>query len=95
MASIGFSAGDITSGITLVKDLIIALQDSRGSFKDYLDLISELRSLEAALVDIKNLRFSPQQYRQQIVLGDAVSRCRVIEQVSATSSAKWVAVSLA
>jgi hypothetical protein len=68
----GFSAGGIT-GISLVKDLITAIQDSKGSSKEYLGLISELRGLESALLEVKKLPFRSEQ---QAVLREAVVRCR-------------------
>ena len=72
----GFSAGDIIAGIKLVKDLITAIQDSKGSSKEYLELISELRGLESALFGVKKLPLRSEQYQQQAVLREAVIRCR-------------------
>src|SRR2546421_12858839 len=43
-----FSVGDFVSGISLVRNLIKALQESGGSSREYLELIAELRSLETA-----------------------------------------------
>jgi hypothetical protein len=37
-ATFGFSIGDFISGIILVKDIVQALSDSRGSSKEYVDL---------------------------------------------------------
>jgi uncharacterized protein YbjQ (UPF0145 family) len=52
-AAFGFSAGDFITGINLVKDIIKALNDSRGSSKEYLEVITELRGLEVALIHVK------------------------------------------
>lgn len=73
----GVSTGDIISGIKLVKDLIVALQDSKGSSKEYLQLISELRSLESALTGVKNICFNHQQLGHEVVLREAIRQCRV------------------
>jgi hypothetical protein len=51
----GFSAGDFITGINLVRDIIKALRDSTGSQREYLELITELRGLELALIQIKAL----------------------------------------
>lgn len=55
MVGIGFSFGDIVSGIDLIKDLIRALEDSTGSSAEYRQLVSELRYLKKALKDISKL----------------------------------------
>jgi len=57
----GFSTGDFIAGINLVQELIKALNDSRGSSKEYLELIAELRSLETALLEVKTLDLAVEQ----------------------------------
>jgi hypothetical protein len=49
----GFSIGDFITSINLVKDIIKALNDSKGSSKEYLEVILELRNLEGSLVLVK------------------------------------------
>ncbi|KAL9611132.1 MAG: hypothetical protein Q9167_004212 [Letrouitia subvulpina] len=51
----GFSFGDFVGGILLVKDLINALQESKGGKADYRNLMNELYSLERAMVAIKEI----------------------------------------
>ena len=72
----GFSAGDFITGINLVRDIIKALRDSTGSQREYLELITELRGLELALVQIKALHPQVQQDAQRAVLTQAVSDCQ-------------------
>jgi len=85
----GFSAGDIITGISLVKDLITAIQDSKGSSKEYLELISELRGLESALLEVKKLPFRSEQHQQQAVLREAVVRCRTCIDDFLTTMTKY------
>ena len=72
----GFSTGDTITGIGLIKDLITAIQDSKGSSREYLEVISELWGLESALLEVKKLPFRDEQHQQQAVLREAVVRCR-------------------
>jgi hypothetical protein len=72
----GFSAGDFIAGINLVRDITKALRDSTGSQREYLELITELRGLELALVQIKALYPQVQQDAQRAVLTQAVSDCQ-------------------
>jgi hypothetical protein len=56
--SIGFtfgSLGDILSLCILVKDLVAALDNSRGSSADYQELIRELWTLDRALLEVGQL----------------------------------------
>lgn len=61
-AALGFSFGDFVAGILLVKDLINALQESKGGKADYRNLMNDLYSLERALVAIKNLSLEGGQH---------------------------------
>jgi hypothetical protein len=74
--SFGFSATDFVAGISLVKDLIQALQDSKGSSKEYLELITELRSLETALIEVKSLDLEVEQRAQRAALREAATECQ-------------------
>ena len=51
----GFSIGDFVAGIGLVRDVIEALQASSSSTARYQGLISELFTLERALLEVKKL----------------------------------------
>jgi hypothetical protein len=54
MASVfGFSIGDFVIIFYLIKDIVRALNNSKGSSKEYLQVISELQGLELALIQIK------------------------------------------
>ena len=72
----GFSFGDMVSGISLVKDLIRALQDSGGATADYRSLMSELYGLERALIAIKELSLSEGADGYQAVR-QAVGQCQI------------------
>ena len=72
----GFSTGDFIAGINLVKDVIKALQDSKGSSKEYLELITELRTLEIALLEIKALDLQIEQRTQRAALRHAATQCQ-------------------
>jgi hypothetical protein len=52
-AAFGFSIGDFINGIILVKDVIQALSDSRGSSKEYSETMSQLHILKLALGQIE------------------------------------------
>lgn len=72
----GFSFGDFTAGVKLVKDLIIALNDSVGAKLQYRRLISELISLERALTEVRHLQVEDSQASQKIALEQAALQCQ-------------------
>jgi hypothetical protein len=72
----GFSTGDFIAGINLVRDVVKALQDSKGSSKEYLELIAELRTLETALLEVKALDLQIEQRDQRTALRTAVKECQ-------------------
>ena len=72
----GFSFGDMVSGISLVKDLIRALQDSGGATADYRGLMSELYGLERALIAIKELSL-PEDADGYQAVRQGVGQCQI------------------
>ena len=52
-SAFGFSIGDFVTSFYLVKDIIKALNDTKGSSKEYLQVIAELRGLEVALLQVR------------------------------------------
>ena len=58
VATFGFSFGDFVAGILLIRDLIDALNESQGASADFRNLMTELYSLENALIAIKNLNLN-------------------------------------
>jgi hypothetical protein len=72
----GFSVGDFVAGIKLVKDLIDSLDEAAGAGPAYRRLAAELRSLERALTEVKNLRIHPSQAAQKVALEQAASQCQ-------------------
>ena len=51
----GFGVDDVIAGIKLIRQVVKALQDHRGSSVEYLEAIAELRALETCLVEVKAL----------------------------------------
>ncbi|KAI9713535.1 MAG: hypothetical protein M1820_000917 [Bogoriella megaspora] len=49
------SVGDIISVSLLIKDLVVALSDSKGSVKEYEEAVRELQSLDKALLEVEAL----------------------------------------
>jgi hypothetical protein len=80
-AFFGFSAGDFMTGITLVKDIIKALNDSKGSSKEYLEVIAELRGLEIALIHVRAQYNDTAQIAQRSALRQAVQDCETCIEV--------------
>jgi hypothetical protein len=72
----GFSVGDFINGINLIKELIDALNESRGSSQEFIEVINELYSLERALLEVKTLQFSSAETVQHAALLQAVGHCR-------------------
>lgn len=73
----GFSVGDFIAGISLVRKLIRALNDSTGSCASYRQLISELLDLDEALTGVSKLRLDPTQTAQKIALDHVASKCEL------------------
>jgi DNA-binding transcriptional regulator YbjK len=76
MAGFGFSVGDFINGINLIKTLIEALHESRGSSQEFLEVINELYSLERALLEVKTMQFSEKESVQHAAVLQAVALCR-------------------
>jgi hypothetical protein len=72
----GFSVGDFVAGIKLVKDLIDSLDEAVGARPIYRRLTAELRSLERALTEVKNLQVHASQACQKVALEQAASQCQ-------------------
>ena len=75
-AAFGFSIGDFINGINFVKDVIQALSESRGSSNEYVELRTQIESLEIALSQVQ----SQSPFIQEIVhpgaLVSALTACR-------------------
>ena len=72
----GFSAGDFIAAIELVGTVIDALRTSSNASLEYRELISQLLSLETALIQVKGLEFEESQYAEVIALRQAAAQCR-------------------
>lgn len=73
----GFSVGDFIAGVTLVRRLIRALNDSAGARASYRQLISELFDLDEALTGVSNLQLDPAQTAQKFALERVASQCQL------------------
>lgn len=76
--SVGFgvSAGDFIAAIELVGTIIDSLRRSGSASSEFRELISQLLSLEAALLEVKRLEFEVSQYAEVIALREAAAQCR-------------------
>jgi hypothetical protein len=64
----GFSTGDFIAAIELVGTVVDALRSSGNAGAEYRELVSQLLSLEAALIQVKRLEFEESQYAEVIAL---------------------------
>lgn len=74
--SFGFSAGDFISALELVGTVISALRSSGGSSSEYRALVSQLYTLETALLEVKRLELDEEQHAQVIALRQAAAQCQ-------------------
>jgi hypothetical protein len=72
----GVSVGDFISGLEFIGELIQALKDSTGSKKDYCELISELESLERALIQVKDVKVDVALQLQKDEVKNAAVQCQ-------------------
>jgi hypothetical protein len=75
-SAFGFSVGDIISGISLIRDLIKALEDGAGSGQEYRGLIGELYGLEKAILQVKQLDIPEPLQVQKKALDHAIRECQ-------------------
>ncbi|KAI9865708.1 MAG: hypothetical protein M1813_002166 [Trichoglossum hirsutum] len=82
----GFSIGDFVNSLSVIKDLIDALQDASGARADYHELVAELRGLERGLIAIQELNINEDQQlrwvskivgkRRFLAVAQAAAGCR-------------------
>lgn len=72
----GFSADDFISALNLVGTVISALRDAGGAGSEYRELISELYTLESALIRVKNVELEDSQAAERAGLRQAASQCQ-------------------
>ena len=72
----GFSAGDFLAALNLVSTVVDALRDSGESSTEYREIISQLFSLETALISVKRIELDDAQQAERIALMQAVSQCQ-------------------
>ncbi|CZR66941.1 uncharacterized protein PAC_16841 [Phialocephala subalpina] len=72
----GFSAGDFIAALQLVSTVIDALRDSGDSSTEYRALISQLFTLEIALLTVKRLEVDDEQHAEFIALRQAACQCQ-------------------
>jgi hypothetical protein len=72
----GFSTGDFIAALQLVSTVIDALRDSGDSSTEYRALISQLLTLETALLKVKRLDVDEEQHVEVIALSQAACQCQ-------------------
>ncbi|OBT71103.1 hypothetical protein VF21_09512 [Pseudogymnoascus sp. 05NY08] len=72
----GFSTGDFIAAVELVSTVVGALRESGNSSTEYQTLISQLYTLEAALLRVKQLNLDDTQHLEAIALRQAASQCQ-------------------
>jgi hypothetical protein len=72
----GFSIGDFISALELVGTVIDALRSSGAATGSYRELLSQLLSLESALLQVRKIEFEDSQYAEVIALRQAAAQCR-------------------
>ena len=72
----GFSAGDFISALELVSTIVDALRSSGSSSTEYRALISQLYTLETALLRVKRLELDESQHAEVVALRQAASQCQ-------------------
>lgn len=85
----GFSAGDFISGISLLKQIIRALNDTVGSRASYRQLISELLNLDEALGRAKDLHSNLAQAAQTIALQQIAEQCQLSIETFLNKNSKF------
>lgn len=88
-AAFGFSAGDLIMGVNLIRNIIKALNDSKGSSKEYLELICELRGLEVVLIQVESQYSLITDLGQQSALRQSVEECVTIVEKFLRSLGKY------
>ena len=72
----GFSAGDFIAALELVATVIDALRDSGESSSEYRELISQLSTLQTALLAVKSVELDDAQHAELIALQQAAAQCQ-------------------
>jgi hypothetical protein len=72
----GFSAGDFIAALELVATVIDALRDSGDSSTEYRELISQLLTLETALIAVKRIELDDVQHAEVVALQQAAAQCQ-------------------
>jgi hypothetical protein len=72
----GFSVGDFISAIELVGTVIDALRSSGSASTEYRELVSQLLSLQTALLRVNRLDFEDAQYAEVVALRQAAALCQ-------------------
>lgn len=85
----GFSVGDFVAGVSLVRKLIRAINDTAGSRAAYRKLISELLNLEEALENINSLQIALEHEPQKLVMQRVVTECETSIETFISKNAKF------
>lgn len=72
----GFSAGDFIAALNLVHTVVDALRSSGDSSTEYRELISQLYTLETALISVKRIELDDTQHAEHVALMQAAAQCQ-------------------
>ena len=77
----GFSVSDISAGLKIVRDSVVALDNKKGAAADYLKLVTEVQSLQDGLEAVQDLQESDRLSAKQSAALDRVvyNCCKTIQ----------------
>jgi hypothetical protein len=73
--SFGFSVGDFIAALEVISTVINALRESGESGPQYRELVSQLYSLETALLQVKQMELEEEQRSEYIALRQSAAQC--------------------
>ncbi|MCJ1388796.1 hypothetical protein MMC18_001646 [Xylographa bjoerkii] len=74
--SLSLSVSDFIAALDLVSTVIDALRETGGASAEYRELVSELLTLETALIRVKRLELGDSQSAERFALQQAASQCQ-------------------
>jgi hypothetical protein len=74
--SFGFSVGDFIAALEVISTVINALRESGESGPQYRELVSQLYSLETALLQVKQMELEEEQRSEYIALRQSAAQCQ-------------------
>lgn len=72
----GFSTGDFIAALELVATVINALRDTGGSSSEFQELLSQLYTLQTALLAVQSVELDDVQHAELAALRQAAAQCQ-------------------